>query len=140
MTYIGCELAETPSLKFHEHALGIKVADIHGACKVIAVYPGSVADVAGISLNDEIVAINEMMLRQDSDVIVFAEWCNYFADQTIQLTLSTNFKIKSVTLIPKAAQFYKLVKLQKSAAARSIQKLNYQLWCGYEFDSALKFS
>ncbi|MEI7670147.1 MAG: M61 family peptidase, partial [Pseudomonadota bacterium] len=41
MQYIGCELTIHPVSKFNEHALGIKVNEVNGHCKVTHIYPAS---------------------------------------------------------------------------------------------------
>jgi predicted metalloprotease with PDZ domain len=133
MEYIGCELAEAPSGRFHEHALGIKVLETNGVCKVTAMFPSSVADTAGISINDEIVGINKIAVKSEHSGSSFTEWCNYFADQPVLLTLSSNFRIRQVQLIPEPFQFYKTIRLQKNNGATAAQKENYRLWCGYNF-------
>lgn len=133
MEYIGCELAEFPALRYHEHALGIKVSESNGPCKVIAVYPASVADTAGISPQDEIVGINTIPLKADQQGSSFTDWCHYFADQPLVLTLSSAFRIRQVKVIPVPGSYYKIIKMQKKASASLEQKVNYRLWCGYEF-------
>jgi predicted metalloprotease with PDZ domain len=133
LNYVGCELTELPSARYHEHALGIKVTESNGGCKITAVYPSSVADAAGISLHDEIVGINTISLRNEQGGNSFTDWCNYFADQPLLLTLSSSFRIRQVKVIPSANRFYKVGKVQKIATATPEQKLNYRLWCGYEF-------
>jgi predicted metalloprotease with PDZ domain len=132
MGYIGCELAELPSVRFHEHALGIKISEANGVCKITGMYPASVADIAGISINDEIVGINSIAIKLEH-AGSFSEWCSYFADQPLLLTLSSNLRIRQVQLIPAPFQFYKSVRLQKSNTATPAQKENYKGWCGYVF-------
>ena len=133
LSYLGCSLVEFPSPKFHEHALGIKVSETNGTCKIIAVYPSSVADVAGISIQDEILGINTIPVKPEHAGSSFTEWCNYFADQPLLLTLSSNFRIRQVKVIPAPFQFYKGIKVQKEEKVNPGQKQNYRLWCGYEF-------
>jgi predicted metalloprotease with PDZ domain len=132
MDYIGCELVEMASGRFHEHALGIKIAETGGGCKITAVYPSSVGDLAGLSLNDEILGINSIAVKSEQSSS-FSEWCNYFADQPLLLTVSSNFRIRQVQLLPAPLEFYKIVKLQKRAGATPGQKENYKGWCGYDF-------
>ncbi len=130
--YMGCELIEVPTSKFHEHALGIKVSEMNGACKISAVYPGSVADTAGISIHDEIVGINHIPIKTEAGS-TFTEWSNYFADQPLLLTLSSNFRIRQLKVVPSPSRFYKSVKIRKIEGASAQQKENYQKWCGYLF-------
>lgn len=130
MHYLGCEFIKYPAYHFHEHALGIKVSEATGSCKVTAVYPSSVADLAGISIQDEIVGLNTIAIKSDSS---FTEWCTYFSDQPLLVTVSSNYRIRQVKLIPTPGQFYKIGKIQKSNTATNEQRANYKLWCGYEF-------
>ncbi len=133
MEYIGCELGEYAPSRFHEHALGIKVSEANGSCKITGIYPSSVADAAGISIQDEILGINDIAIKPEHAGGSFSEWCNYFGDQPLLITLSSNFRIRQVQVIPAPNQFYKIVKIQKSNTAKLAQKENYKLWCGYNF-------
>lgn len=133
LNYIGCKLEEVPSARFHEHALGLKVSESAAGNKITGVYPGSVADTAGISLHDEIVGINTIPLKTEQAGAGFTDWCNYFADQPLLLTLSSNFRIRQVKVIPSPSSFYKVVRVQKTDSASPEQKHNYRLWCGRDF-------
>src|SRR6218665_1773775 len=62
MSYVGCGLVKTSSSKFAEHALGIKVHEVAGVCKVSAVFSGSAADEAGISINDDLLLVNGIQI------------------------------------------------------------------------------
>lgn len=136
LDYIGCELLEYPSARYHEHALGIKVSETNGGCKITAVYPSGIADMAGVSINDEIIGINNISIKPDYPGNSFTDWCNYFADQPLLLTLSSNFRIKQLELLPAPATFYKTVKIQKRGNASKAQMENYRLWCGYNYISS----
>ncbi|MBL7883073.1 MAG: M61 family metallopeptidase [Bacteroidia bacterium] len=129
MEYIGCELAMQPSAKFHERSLGFKVIDAQGLIKVNAIYPLSVADNAGLTLNDEILAINHIQIKADGMAMGFTEWCNYFKNQELVLTVSTNGIIKHITCLAEdIASYYKNVKIQKSTTVSDVQKANFELW------------
>lgn len=132
MEYIGCEFVKSSAVHFHEHALGIKISESTGNCKVTAVYPSSVADLAGISIQDEIVGLNTIAIKSDHGSS-FTEWCNYFSDQPLLMTIATNYRLRQVKIIPAPHQFYKNAKMQKSVTATPTHKANYKRWCGYEF-------
>lgn len=131
--YIGCELVKHNSTKFQEHALGIKVHEAAGVCKVTAVYPGSVADLAGISLNDDLMAINNMQIRPDNTGTNFTEWCSYFGNQRLQLAVASNALVKTIELVPEPGSYYKLVRIQRQEKVTDQQKANYELWSGNKF-------
>jgi predicted metalloprotease with PDZ domain len=140
MEYIGCELSKNPSGKIHEHGLGIKVSSINGVCKIISVYPNSVADVAGISVNDEILAINKMQIKTEGSGTNFNDWCNYFINDnsrediiSLHLTIASQGIIKELDLIHQHNNYYKIVVMKKSATANKEQKNNFETWSKNKF-------
>jgi predicted metalloprotease with PDZ domain len=133
MSYIGCELKKESGTKFNEHALGIKVNEIAGVCKVTAVWNDSVADVAGIALNDDILGINHIQVKPDTSGTNFTEWCNYFGNTVLNITFASAGVIKTAVLIPQPDSFYKTVKMQKSASATEEQKSNFYNWSSNKF-------
>ena len=133
MSYIGCELIMEPASKFNEHALGIKVNGVEGICKVTAVYLDSVADMAGIGINDDILTINAMQVKPDASGTNFTEWCNYFGNTSIQITFSSNGIVKTVSINPQPGAFYKTIKMQKQVKASEDQKKNFELWSNNKF-------
>ena len=133
LEYIGCEFIKSPAAHFHEHAIGIKVSEASGNCKVTAVYPSSVADMGGISVQDEIIGLNNIAIRSEHTASNFSDWCNYFSDQPMLITLASNTRIRQVKIIPVPFTFYKIGKLQKRNSATVFQKTNYKLWSGYDF-------
>ncbi len=135
MKYIGCGLVQMPSSKFNEHALGIKTHEVAGICKVSAVYVGSVADKAGISVNDDLLVLNNMQIKHDAHGGNFGDWCSYFGalNQKLSLTFSSNGLSRQVEIEPQPAIYYKTVRMQKLATTSDEQKKNYELWSGIKF-------
>lgn len=128
MAFIGCELILGPSAKFHEHSIGIKVAEVNGACKITALYPNSVADIAGISISDEIIAINNIQIKTDSSGTNFSDWCNYFGSKPSSLTISSNGLINQMEIIPQPNSYYKIAGMRKMASFSENQINNFNKW------------
>lgn len=137
MNYIGCELVFTSSFKFHEHGLGIKVQEVAGVCKITAVYLGSIADLVGITINDEILSINNIQIKPDGASTTFHEWCNYFAHKNpaarMVLTFATGSMVKRVELQPQPNAYYKIVQMRKQTSVSEEQKNNFELWSKNKF-------
>ncbi len=133
MSFIGCELKMDPCTKFNENALGIKVNEVAGICKVVSVYPDSVADLNGLAINDDILTINNIQIKTDSSGTNFTEWCNYFGNVPLQITFASSGIVKSATLDPRPCAFYKTVKMQKSLTVNDDQKKNFEMWCNNKF-------
>lgn len=130
---IGCELLFTTAAKYCEHALGIKVSETGGVCKIATVYPNSVADVATLSINDEIVAVNDIHIKPDSSGTTFNEWCNYYGDKPLKLTVVSGGRLKKLELQPQPQSYYKLPVIKKITTATQAQKDNFNKWSNTNF-------
>ncbi len=133
LEYLGCELSFVPSSKVFEKNLGFKIIDSMGQIKVSAVYPNSVSDTAGLSINDEIIGINTIHIK--GDMQLFNDWCNYFMNKEIVLTISSaGIIIKHLKLkLDDSKVYYKQVKIQKRKDVSEKQKLNFELWSENKF-------
>ncbi len=134
LDFIGCELLVQPSAKLHEHSLGIKVAEVNGVCKIIAVYPNSIADIKGLAINDEIIAVNNMQMKMDASGTNFSEWCSYYGNKPVSLTIATNGIMKQLEMIPQPGCYYKSATIKKLASADEKQKDNFKKWSNCKFD------
>ena len=133
MNYIGCELIQEPSAKFNEHALGIKINEVAGISKVTAVYQDSIADKAGIAINDDLISINDVQIKPDGSGTNFIEWCNYFGNATEKIVFVTNGIVKTAELAPLPNSFYKTVKIRKAINTHEEQRKNFELWSANKF-------
>lgn len=131
--YIGCEITQQSSAKFHEHALGIKVHEAAGACKVTAVYPGSAADMAGIGINDDLLTLNNIQIKPDHSGTNFTEWCSYFGSQQLKLSVSSSGSVKEMIIDPQPDAYYKIVKIKKLKDAGAAEKSNFEMWSANKF-------
>ena len=82
LNYIGSDLTIEPSTKFHEAGLGLKVRYENRLCLIDSVYPNSISETAGLSINDEIIAINGIKINTDFD-----QWSDYFKTEEIALSI-----------------------------------------------------
>jgi predicted metalloprotease with PDZ domain len=130
---IGCDIVLKQTLKFNEHALGLKVADVGGVCKVVGVFPGAVADVAGIGINDEIVSVNNIQIKSDASGTNFTEWCSYFSSDEMQIDFAGNGILKTANLKAKVGAYYKIAVIEKKTTATDLQKKNFELWSKTKF-------
>jgi predicted metalloprotease with PDZ domain len=133
LAFIGCELVYAPTAKFYEHALGIKISEGNGVCKITSVYPNSVADIAGLTTNDEIIAVNNMQIKPDGSGTNFGEWCTYFGNERMLLSVITSGQMKHIDVEAKSGSFYKMAHVKKLALASEEQKNNFQLWSKNKF-------
>ena len=128
LDYIGCELKTSRSRKYYEAYYGIKLLENNPVAKISAVYPGSVADMAQLKVNDEIIAINGIQLKGD-----FAEWTKYFAGQNVDLMVVSNGYLKKRTLFPMKDEYYKIYYINKLKNASEEQKQAFNSWSRRKF-------
>lgn len=116
LDYIGCKLSIIPSTYYNESGLGIKVRNENGKCIIDNIFPDSTAEKKGVAINDEIIAINGIIVNND-----FNLWSNYFQNDEIALSIKQELgTIYKVLFKPeeKGVGFssYKIVKLQENEA------------------------
>lgn len=124
--YIGLELHKQHALTFYERYLGFKAIDLNHHKKVSMIAPYSPAWKANISINDEIIAVNGFMLKND-----FNQWLTYFAqkDGVCKLTVSSSNCLKDISINLKTeGDFFYTYKLIKQENSTGQQKANYTCW------------
>jgi predicted metalloprotease with PDZ domain len=95
LAYLGLELVEKPATLYGERVFGFK-AD---GSKVAIVAPNSPAEKAGLMIGDSLVAVNGYTNS-------FADWFNYFACETITLTVNSAGVLRQLVLHPSNEQYY----------------------------------
>ena len=102
LDFIGLELIQTPSNSYSEANLGMKTVNQANHLLISAIYPGSPADMAGLSLGDELIALNTIKLNHDLDSCL-----NYFDASSKTLCFFRNGKLLQLTL-PEVNRFFYL--------------------------------
>jgi predicted metalloprotease with PDZ domain len=128
LAYFGLELSMVPSRKPYESFLGFKAGEINNETIVQNIYPGSIAQVAGLSVKDKITAVNGFEVKNNLN-----EWCNYFWRETFILSVITEGKIREITLTPGKTMYYKTYQVIKSDSATPEQAENFRNWSGRKF-------
>lgn len=120
LNYLEIDFVKTPSAVLSESAYGFKTLDFGLNRKVSLIAPYSPSWKAGLSIGDEILAVNGYTLRND-----FNDWMNYFKDSEIELTVSSNQQLKQLKLVKnsKLVTYFDVLKLkQKVDASNSFSK------------------
>ncbi|MEO8759273.1 MAG: M61 family peptidase [Bacteroidia bacterium] len=125
--YVGLQLNKQNATTFYERYLGFKAIDsIHNNKKVTMIAPYSPAWKAGLSIHDDIMAVNNFALKNDLN-----QWLTYFAekDGTCKLTLLNNNHLKEIMIDLKTdVDFFYTYKLAKQENSNAAQKDNYNCW------------
>lgn len=127
--YIGLQLLECSSKKNHERHYGFKTTPRPtGSEAVIALYPGSAAEKAGLQLGDEIISINSYPVKNN-----LAEWARYFGHAEINLVVNNGKTVRNIRFVPSAEEYYKVHYVQKNPSASEAQMKNFTLWSKRKF-------
>ena len=120
--YLGIDFIKTPSSILSESVFGFKTMDVGLNKKVSLIAPYSPSWKAGLSIGDEIIAVNGYTLKND-----FNDWMNYFKDSEIELTVSSNQQLKTIKLIRslKPITYFDTLKLKHQTDAASI---HFEKW------------
>src|SRR5246127_1952885 len=124
--YIGVELHKQHAPAFYERYLGFKGAEVNHHKKISMVAPYSPAWKANLSINDEIMAVNGFMLKNDLN-----HWLTYFQQKTgtCILTVNSSNCLKEISIDLKTeGDFFYTYKLVKQENSTAKQKENYNCW------------
>ncbi|MBX3164776.1 MAG: M61 family metallopeptidase [Bacteroidetes bacterium] len=92
--YLGIEFIKQPNHLASENYFGFKTMDNGNFSKATLVAPYSPAWKAGLFANDEIMAVNNIFLKNNLD-----NWLNYFFnDDEIVLSVNSNDRLKTIRL------------------------------------------
>lgn len=125
LDYVGCELKTKPSLNINESKLGFKVRYENNACLVDNIFPGSVADIRGLAINDEIIAINNIKVINDLEL-----WANYFfKENSINFLIKKELeKVTSVSLTISSEDYFMNYRLIKKEKLNGNEMQNFNAW------------
>lgn len=129
LAYVGISIRNTRSRLYFENRFGFKVKYIRErSAEITEVAPCSIADKAGLQIGDEITAINHIRLQGN-----LKEWCKYFMEETVELTVVSGDQTSQVTLVPSEERYYRTRWPEKIRPATEAQKAAFKAWTGRDF-------
>lgn len=129
LDYIGIEVRNTRSRMYFENRFGFKIDNMSGgSAKIADIAPDSIGDKAGLQIGDEIMAINNIRLQGN-----LKEWCKYFEEETVTLTVNKVDDIVKIQLAPTDERYYRTRWPYKLAKPSDEQRANFELWAGRKF-------
>jgi len=120
---IGLEMLHRPSPKYSHGRTGFKTLTLGPNHVVKAIYPGSPADMGGLMLEDEIIAVNGFVLHGELD-----KWLQYADDTTKKLTVIRAGKLAELTLPEVQRNFYLEYSLRPVENPTAAQKKAFEHW------------
>ena len=101
LEYVGLSLHQNQLASYSQSRLGLRFTKSNNGIIVSEIYPGSPADIAGICLNDQVIALNEIQINNDFDALL-----EYMEFDEKKLILLRNKKITYITLPEVNRYFY----------------------------------
>jgi predicted metalloprotease with PDZ domain len=99
--YLGLELKHVPSPNYSMGRLGFKTVPTAANFTVTALYPGGPADLAGMVIGDEILAVNAILCAGELD-----QWLSYFDNDVKKLTIIRSSRIVELIIPEVMRNFY----------------------------------
>jgi predicted metalloprotease with PDZ domain len=128
LNYFGLELSVIASRRPYESFLGFKTLETNNETIVQSIYPGSIAQLAGLGVKDKIISVNGFEVRNNLN-----DWCNYFWREPFVLTVITEGKTREINLKPSKTIYYKTYLVMKADNVSNEQSENYNKWIGRRF-------
>ena len=123
LNYIGLELFHKPSSLYSEGRLGMKLLPLGKSFQVTAMYAGGPAELGGMRIGDEIIAVNGFILNNDIE-----SWFTYFDEDIKEITFVREGKINQLQLPEVQRFFYVTYAVQPIENKNSAQEKALKLW------------
>lgn len=121
--YLGLELTQKPSTKYSAGRLGFKAIPQGNNFLVAAIYPGSPADLSGMMLNDELIAVNDVLFNGELD-----KWLAYMDNRNKRITVIRQGKLVHLELPEVQRSFYLEYGVVPVENPTSFQKKAFEHW------------
>jgi predicted metalloprotease with PDZ domain len=121
LKYLGFELIKKERENYHESYLGF-VTDEND--KVVMIYPDSVAEIAGLSIEDQILSVNGISINKD-----LSDWCRFFSSEEIVLVVKDKYSsMNELSMKSSKAIYYANYEVKKVDQPTKEQEAAFGSW------------
>lgn len=120
---LGLELNHEPSKKYNEGRLGFKTQAKGGNEVITALYPSGPADLAKLTVGDEIIAVNDFTCDGAMN-----KWLSYFDDNAKTVTVLRDGRLMNFTFPEVNRNFYMNYSIGKVKAPDKDQRNAFDSW------------
>ncbi|MCO5260919.1 MAG: hypothetical protein M9916_12315 [Crocinitomicaceae bacterium] len=123
LEYLGLELVQKPVAAYSQARLGVK-CEVEGD-KTIAkkFYPGAPADLSGMMIDDQIIAVNAIVVNGNLD-----QWLTYFEEDEKRITVNRAGRLVELVVPEVSRNFYLEHQLKPIENPNSFQKKGFAAW------------
>jgi predicted metalloprotease with PDZ domain len=126
---LGCNLVLKDSNQIGEGRFGMRIKEESKNCIVGQIVPASPAEKAGLSLGDEIIAINGMQVDKNS----LEDHLAYWAEKPKRLTVMRSRRLAGIDIMEGPERYFPQYSIQKNSNAGGEQKENFRKWAKLPF-------
>ncbi len=119
LDYLGLELRKEKNSVHHESLHGFKLS----GTKIVKIAPGSPADVAGLSIDDEIIKVNHVIVGKDA-----VKWLNYFNKETPIITVNRDARELEIQLTQVDMDFFRKYSAVQIEEPSRAQRTAFNKW------------
>ena len=123
LDYLGLELRHQPAKSYAAARLGMKLIPVGANFQVASIYPGSPAELGGVMLGDEIIAVNNYNCVGDLD-----KWFAYFDNDEKRITVLRAGRLFELFLPEVQRPFYMEYSIGLLAEPNGPQKKALEMW------------
>ena len=121
--YLGLQMNVKPSGAYSQAVLGFKTIPAGNNFVITSLYPGSPAELGGLMLNDEVIAVNDYVCSGELD-----KWLTYFDANVKTITVVRSGKLIQCQLPEVNRFFYSEYSVTLNESANNLQKRALQAW------------
>jgi predicted metalloprotease with PDZ domain len=121
--YLGLQMNVKPSGAYSQAVLGFKTIPAGNNFIITSLYPGSPAELGGLMLNDEVIAVNDYVCSGELD-----KWLTYFDANVKTITVVRSGKLIQCQLPEVNRFFYSEYSVSLNESANNLQKRALQAW------------
>lgn len=125
LDWLGLKLDHIPSPKYSHARLGFKSIASAKDFVIKAIYVGGPADLAGLMLDDKVIAVNGYACEGELE-----KWLNYFEEEDKVLTINRNGNVFEAKLPGLNRNFYHIYSISHKKKVLPIQERAYRVWAG----------
>lgn len=128
LSTVGCCLQVQPSALLHESMFGFRTVSEGGSLKVQSVLPGSPAERAGLSKDDEVVACNGWKVEGNLSDLV-----RQSVEEEYSLTVFAQRKLRTIVMKHDARTYFDSVRIRQLEGPDAEARKAFTAWTGLEW-------
>jgi len=105
--------------------LGIKTTNELGFAKVTSILTGSDGDLAGLTINDKIIAVNDFMLSND-----FEYWIKHFKNDLLSILVNRQGRVVQLEIPNSNIEYFKNATIAPLKIPSGLSKRVFHYWSG----------